>query len=58
MGILSVLAGIIVLAYPGLSLLGLAVILGIWLLVFGIMEMTAAFRLRTLARGSSPRPLN
>jgi uncharacterized membrane protein HdeD (DUF308 family) len=58
MGILSVLAGIIVLVYPGLSLLGLAVILGIWLLVFGIMEMTAAFRLRALARGSSPRPLN
>jgi uncharacterized membrane protein HdeD (DUF308 family) len=50
MGILSVLAGIIVLAFPGLTLLGLAVILGIWLLVFGIMEMTAAFRLRALTR--------
>jgi uncharacterized membrane protein HdeD (DUF308 family) len=48
MGILSVLAGIIVLAFPGLTLLGLAVILGIWLLVFGIMEMSAAFRLRAL----------
>jgi uncharacterized membrane protein HdeD (DUF308 family) len=51
MGILSILAGIIVMAYPGLTLLGLAVILGIWLLVFGIMEMTAAFRLRKLAVG-------
>jgi uncharacterized membrane protein HdeD (DUF308 family) len=49
MGILSILAGIIVLAYPGLTLLGLAVILGIWLLVFGIMEITAAFRIRKLA---------
>ena len=49
MGILSALAGIIVLAYPGLTLLGLAVILGIWLLVFGIMEITAAFRIRRLA---------
>jgi uncharacterized membrane protein HdeD (DUF308 family) len=46
MGLLSVLAGIIVLAYPGLTLLGLAVILGIWLLVFGGMEVTAAFRIR------------
>ena len=46
MGVLSVLAGIIVLAYPGLTLLGLAVILGIWLLVFGAMEITAAFRIR------------
>ena len=51
MGVLSALAGIIVLSYPGLTLLGLAVILGIWLLVFGIMEMTAAFRLRALRHG-------
>lgn len=51
MGILSAIAGVIVLAFPGLTLLGLAVILGIWLLVFGIMEMTAAFRLRRLAQG-------
>jgi uncharacterized membrane protein HdeD (DUF308 family) len=48
-GLLSVLAGIIVLGYPGLSLVGLAVVLGIWLIVFGIMEVTGAFRLRTLA---------
>jgi uncharacterized membrane protein HdeD (DUF308 family) len=50
-GVLSAIAGVIVLAFPGLTLLGLAVILGIWLLVFGIMEMTAAFRLRGLANG-------
>jgi uncharacterized membrane protein HdeD (DUF308 family) len=49
MGVLSALAGIIVLAAPGLTLFGLAVILGIWLLVFGVMEMTAAFRLRRAA---------
>lgn len=49
MGVLSVLAGIIVLAYPGLSLYGLAIILGIWLLIFGVMEMAAAFRLRSVA---------
>jgi uncharacterized membrane protein HdeD (DUF308 family) len=49
-GILSTLAGIIVLASPGLSLVGLAVILGIWLVVFGIMEITAAFRLRSAVR--------
>ena len=51
MGVLSAIAGIIVLAYPGLTLVGLAVILGIWLLVFGIMEITAAFRIRRLAVG-------
>ena len=48
MGVLSIFAGLIVLAYPGLSLFGLAVILGIWLLVFGILELMAAFRLRKL----------
>jgi uncharacterized membrane protein HdeD (DUF308 family) len=49
MGVLSAIAGIVVLAFPGLTLLGLAVILGIWLLVFGFMEITAAFRIRQLA---------
>ena len=48
MGVLSAIAGVIVLAYPGLTLVGLAVILGIWLLVFGILEIIAAFRLRRL----------
>jgi uncharacterized membrane protein HdeD (DUF308 family) len=49
-GVLSVLAGLIVLAVPGLSLFGLAVILGVWLIIFGTMEMGAAFRLRALIR--------
>jgi uncharacterized membrane protein HdeD (DUF308 family) len=51
MGILSILAGLIVLAVPGLSLVSLAVILGIWLLIFGVMEITAAFRLRRAEAG-------
>jgi uncharacterized membrane protein HdeD (DUF308 family) len=49
MGVLSALAGIFVLAYPGLTLLGLAVILGCWLLIFGILETITAFRLRSFA---------
>jgi uncharacterized membrane protein HdeD (DUF308 family) len=49
-GALSALAGIIVLALPGLSLFGLAVVLGIWLLIFGSMQVTGAFRLRALTR--------
>ena len=53
MGVLSVLAGIIVLAYPGLSLYGLAIILGVWLLIFGVMEMVAAFRLRSVAHAAA-----
>lgn len=52
MGILSIIAGIIVLAFPGLSLIGLAVILGIWLLVFGVMEIVAAFRIRSVGHAA------
>ena len=52
MGVLSILAGIIVLAYPGLSLYGQAIILGIWLLIFGAVEMAAAFRLRSAAHAA------
>ena len=55
MGVLSIIAGLIVLAFPGLTLLGLAVILGIWLLVFGIMEIMAAFRLRRLQDSTPER---
>jgi uncharacterized membrane protein HdeD (DUF308 family) len=53
MGLLSVLAGIVVLSYPGLTLLGLATVLGIWLAIFGVMEITAAFRIRGLGRSAS-----
>ena len=45
-GILSILAGIILLSYLGLSLLTLATIASIWLIVFGLMEITQAFRIR------------
>src|ERR1700684_2505879 len=50
MGLLSFLAGLIVLAVRGLSLVSLAVILGVWLVIFGLMEITLAFRLRRGAR--------
>ena len=44
MGILSIFAGIIVLAYPCISPLVLAVVLSVWLLFYGVMEITMAFR--------------
>jgi uncharacterized membrane protein HdeD (DUF308 family) len=49
MGVLSILAGIVVLIYPGESLLTLSIVLGIWLLIYGAMEIMTAFRLRGLA---------
>jgi uncharacterized membrane protein HdeD (DUF308 family) len=50
MGLLSVVSGVIVLAYPGISLRVLAVVLSIWLLVYGMMLILLAFQIRPLAR--------
>jgi uncharacterized membrane protein HdeD (DUF308 family) len=47
MGVLSIVAGLILLAYPGLSLLTLAILLSVWLLVLGLMEISLALRLRS-----------
>jgi uncharacterized membrane protein HdeD (DUF308 family) len=47
MGVLSIVAGLVLLASPGLSLLTLAILLSVWLVVLGLMEITAAFRLRS-----------
>jgi uncharacterized membrane protein HdeD (DUF308 family) len=49
MGILSVLAGIVVLVYPRISLLVLVVVLSVWLIFFGAMQITVAFRIRSLS---------
>ena len=33
--------------WPGPSLVTLALVLGIWLIIYGIMEITLAFRVRS-----------
>jgi uncharacterized membrane protein HdeD (DUF308 family) len=48
-GTLSAVAGLVVLSYPGLTLIGLATVLGVWLLIFGAMEIGASFHLRRRA---------
>jgi uncharacterized membrane protein HdeD (DUF308 family) len=52
MGVISIVAGIVVLAYPDISLLVLAVLLSIWLIIFGVMEISSAVRIRSLGAGS------
>ena len=52
-GLLSIVAGIVVLVYPAISLATLAIVLGFWLLVFGIMEIVAAFRLRQAGQAAT-----
>lgn len=48
-GIVMLVGGIVVLTWPGMSLTTLAWVAGIWLVVGGIFEIIAAFRLRSFA---------
>jgi len=50
MGIVSIIAGLVVLAVPGISLFVLVVLLSVWLLIFGLMEISLALRLRSARR--------
>ena len=50
LGIISIVAGFIILEYPITSLATLALVVGIWLVILGIMEIFAAFQLRSLAK--------
>lgn len=49
-GVLGILAGIILLAWPEPSLLVLAVVLGVFLLFFGVLQLLIAFGLRSASR--------
>jgi len=48
-GILGILAGLVVLMYPGPSLWALTLLAGIWLIVLGVWEVVGSFQLRKLA---------
>jgi len=47
MGTLSIVAGVILLAIPGISLITLVVLISVWLVIFGMMEVSLAFRIRS-----------
>ena len=49
-GILGVTAGIIVLFWPGISVLVLVTVLAIWLIVYGIVLAVTAFQVRSSVR--------
>src|SRR5215470_3140633 len=50
--IFSGIPGIILLVYPAISVLALAVVVSVWLIVYGVMEISVAFQMRSLARGA------
>ena len=45
--ILGILAGIVVLAWPFDSIVTLALVVGIWLIILGVMEIVAGFGMRS-----------
>ncbi|MGB8500896.1 HdeD family acid-resistance protein, partial [Mycobacterium sp.] len=49
-GVISVLAGIVVMASPIRSLVLLAWLVGIWLIVMGIFEIVSAFGIRKASK--------
>jgi uncharacterized membrane protein HdeD (DUF308 family) len=54
--VLSIAAGAFILFVPGLSLLALVVALGVWLVVYGLILVVRAFRLRSAAGDARARP--
>ncbi|WP_409365950.1 HdeD family acid-resistance protein [Mycolicibacterium canariasense] len=60
-GVISLIAGIVVLASPFASIATLALVTGIWLVVIGLMEVATAFGIRSASKkltdgGPSPEP--
>ncbi|MDD7814407.1 HdeD family acid-resistance protein [Mycobacterium sp. CSUR Q5927] len=50
MGVISLLAGLVILAAPFTSLWILALVVGWWLIVIGIVEIVTALKIRTASR--------
>ncbi len=48
-GILGIIAGLVLLVWPALSILTLAILAGIWLILVGVMQISVAVQLRRLA---------
>jgi uncharacterized membrane protein HdeD (DUF308 family) len=48
-GAISMIAGIVVLAYPFDSIVTLALVVGIWLIILGVMEIVSGFGMRSEA---------
>ena len=52
-GVLSLLAGIVVLAWPAITLEALVWVTGLWLVVLGVIEVIGSFQLKSMAREPS-----
>ena len=50
MGLLAIAAGVLTLVWPGITLVVLAVVIGAWLAIYGLLEIAVSFQLRRLAK--------
>ena len=55
-GLISVLFGLYLAIFPGPGLLSLAWLVGFWAVVFGVINLVLAFRLRGLKPGQAAQP--
>lgn len=55
-GVISLLAGVVMLAAPFESLATLAMVVGVWLIVLGVFEVISAFGIRSGAKKLSAAP--
>lgn len=53
-GLLSIVAGVVLVVYPGISLLALTIVLGVWLIIFGVTMTARGIQLRSVARQTRP----
>ena len=51
-GLLSVIAGLLLLAWPSLSLLTLSLLAGLWLVMLGAVQLSLARQLRSAVRAA------
>jgi uncharacterized membrane protein HdeD (DUF308 family) len=48
MGLLGLIAGVVTLVVPGITLVTLATIMGVWLVIYGLLQIVTALTLRAL----------
>lgn len=53
-GVITLIAGVVVMAAPYESLQTLALVVGIWLIVIGVMEVVSAFGIRAATKPPAP----
>jgi uncharacterized membrane protein HdeD (DUF308 family) len=55
-GLISLIAGVVVMASPFESILTLAIVVGVWLIVIGVFEVVSAFGIRKAAKAGTAPP--